>query len=319
MNDSSITSAFFAAARIGPLLLLVTSCVGDLDPVDVSGPDPEAIVEVLIEPPGAMLTQIGEERLFHAVPRDRDGQIVTVASEEVSWSSSDEGILGVDEAGRVTARSAGTARLVATVQGIRGEAGVAVLVETSENTTVCIECHQAEYDAQHGSPWPTECGSCHRTSTWQGPSIDHPAVANGFNLVGAHATLACDKCHLPDGTPLYPGVRQDECIACHQADYNGEHAGSGFPTICLNCHTTDSFVRGPFDHDASFFPIFSGKHQGKWSDCSTCHTDSSDFSQFTCFNCHEHNQSDMANEHRNVGGFVYNSQACYSCHPRGQE
>lgn len=322
MGSSSHRILPAAAALTALVVLPVSSCVGDLDPVDVSGPGPASgeVAEVLIEPPGAMLETVGEERQFRVLPRDRDGQPVDVSPAVVSWSSSDTGILDVDDTGRVTARGGGTATVVAIVDGVRGEARVAVLIGISPNTTLCIECHQAEYDAQHGSPWPTDCGSCHRLSTWQGASIDHPAVASGFDLVGAHATIGCESCHtIPGFVPLFPGVRQDDCVACHQSDYAGQHAGSGFPTACLNCHTTDSFARGPLDHDASFFPIFSGKHQGKWSGCSTCHTDSSDFSQFTCFNCHEHNQSDMANEHRAVSGYSYNSQACYSCHPSGKE
>lgn len=302
-------------------IVAVVACVGELDPVDVAGPGPASgeVARVRIEPPGGMLTLIGEERQFRAVILDRDGQPVPVAPSDVSWSSSDPAIAEVDQTGLVTARGAGTVKLVATLEGVQGEAGVAVLVGTA-NTTVCIECHQAEYDAQHGSPWPTDCGGCHSLSSWQGATIDHPAAANGFNLEGAHATLGCESCHtVPGFIPLFPGVTQNDCIACHQADYAAQHTGSRFPTDCLSCHTTDTFVRGPFDHDASFFPILSGKHQGEWTDCATCHTDPNDFSQFTCLSCHEHNQADMANDHSNVGGFAYDSRACYACHPDGME
>jgi hypothetical protein len=27
----------------------------------------------------------------------------------------------------------------------------------------------------------------------------------------------------------------------------------------------------------------------------------------------------MDNKHKDVGGYVYNSQACYSCHPNGRK
>jgi hypothetical protein len=27
----------------------------------------------------------------------------------------------------------------------------------------------------------------------------------------------------------------------------------------------------------------------------------------------------MDNKHKDVGGYTYNSQACYSCHPTGEE
>jgi hypothetical protein len=38
---------------------------------------------------------------------------------------------------------------------------------------------------------------------------------------------------------------------------------------------------------------------------------------FSCTNCHEHNKTEMDSEHREVGGYVYNSVNCLSCHPKG--
>jgi hypothetical protein len=57
---------------------------------------------------------------------------------------------------------------------------------------------------------------------------------------------------------------------------------------------------------------------GQWSNCNECHTNSSNFSVFSCINCHEHNKSRMDDKHKGERGYVYNSQNCYSCHPRGK-
>jgi len=184
----------------------------------------------------------------------------------------------------------------------------------------CIACHQADYDGQHGgSGFPTTCLECHTRDSFAGATVDHSVASGGFELLGAHAVLSCQSCHEADGTPKFPGVADDECIACHQADYDGQHGGSGFPTTCLECHTRDSFAGATFDHDALFFPISSGKHQGKWSGCETCHTDPDDFSTFTCFSCHQHSQDRMDDKHSDVNGYSYDSAACYSCHPDGRE
>ena len=43
------------------------------------------------------------------------------------------------------------------------------------------------------------------------------------------------------------------------------------------------------------------------------------FGAFTCLSCHAHNRADMADEHSDVNGYTYNSQACLTCHPRGRE
>jgi hypothetical protein len=182
----------------------------------------------------------------------------------------------------------------------------------------CISCHQSEYDAQHGgSGTPTTCLGCHTRDAWTGADFDHSTASSGFGLLGAHATLPCTACHEADGTPKYPGVADDQCIACHQADYNGEHSGSGYPTTCLTCHSRDAWTGAEFDHDAQYFPIAAGRHQGKWSGCTTCHMDSSDYSHFSCFACHPHDQARMDDKHSDVSGYAYDSELCYACHPDG--
>lgn len=72
-------------------------------------------------------------------------------------------------------------------------------------------------------------------------------------------------------------------------------------------------------HDALYFPIFQGAHAGAWAQCADCHPTANDYKIFTCLNCHEHRQDKMDSEHREVGGYIYDSQACYTCHPRGSK
>ena len=43
------------------------------------------------------------------------------------------------------------------------------------------------------------------------------------------------------------------------------------------------------------------------------------FEVFTCLTCHEHRRSEMDDEHDEVRGYVYESTACYSCHPDGED
>ncbi|HET9039456.1 MAG TPA: hypothetical protein VFN40_04765, partial [Gemmatimonadales bacterium] len=65
-------------------------------------------------------------------------------------------------------------------------------------------------------------------------------------------------------------------------------------------------------------PIYSGAHAGRWASCATCHTNAANFQAFTCLTCHEHAKSTMDSKHSGRSGYVYDSQACYSCHPRGR-
>ena len=186
----------------------------------------------------------------------------------------------------------------------------------------CVTCHQADFAREHGGTgFPTTCLDCHNQHTWGGAQFDHAVTASGFALLGAHMRIACDRCHIPpNGVVPWQPAGQDDCIACHQADYNREHTGSGFPTTCLACHNYDTFGGADFrDHDAQFFPIYSGRHAGRWGNaCSTCHTVPNDFQSFSCLNCHEHSQSAMDDKHSGEPGYSYQSTACLNCHPDGE-
>jgi hypothetical protein len=183
------------------------------------------------------------------------------------------------------------------------------------NQNDCVTCHDADYQREHaGSGFPTTCLNCHTVERWEGATFNH-AVLTGFALVGAHTPLACTSCHLPGSSALrWPKpASQNDCVACHDADYQQEHAGSGFPTTCLNCHTVQSWGGATFNH-SQFFPITSGPHANR--QCQECHTQGNNYSLFTCLTCHT--QSRTNNEHQGRQGYQYQSNACLSCHPNGR-
>jgi hypothetical protein len=176
-----------------------------------------------------------------------------------------------------------------------------------------VSCHRDDYDRatpdHQQSGFGTDCESCHGSSanTWAGADFDHNRV---FPLVGAHKTLDCQICHA-QGFNL-----PRDCNGCHSDDYraakNPDHVKAGFPTTCDNCHFPNhtSWNQAVFDHA---FPINSGPHK---RDCSECHL-TSNFNQFSCIPCHE--QKKTGDKHKEVGGYVYDSQACFSCHPDGKK
>jgi DnaJ-class molecular chaperone len=186
--------------------------------------------------------------------------------------------------------------------------------------TACVSCHRGDYDRTTLPPhaslaFPDDCASCHTTTAWPGGKYNH--AATNFPLTGAHLPLSCAQCH---GDGVYRG-KPSTCVSCHQSAYDGttdpNHRTARFPTDCMACHTTTAWAGARFDHDSQWFPIYSGSHAGKWSTCSTCHTSSSNYAVFTCLSCHEHNQTSMDEKHQGRTGYRYESQACYSCHPRG--
>jgi hypothetical protein len=187
--------------------------------------------------------------------------------------------------------------------------------------TECVACHRSDYDGTRdpnhaASGFPTSCEGCHSTDAWRPASnINHDLTR--FPLTGAHRGVDCGACHQGG---RFAGTPRD-CVACHRRDYDQtrdpNHAAAGFPTTCAACHSTGGWRPASFDHDR-YFPIYSGPHDGVWSDCQTCHTSAGNFGAFSCTNCHEHSRSRMDDKHDDVNGYSYDSQACYRCHPRGR-
>jgi hypothetical protein len=163
-------------------------------------------------------------------------------------------------------------------------------------STNCIECHSV-----NGFDWTTE-------------SINH----SFFPLTGGHDIVNCAECH----TSGDYGNTPTDCYACHQEDYmaaiNPNHQSQGFPTDCMQCHTTDPDWTPAIyaSHDAEFFPIYSGEHNGEWSLCQDCHPNPSNYAEFTCLTCHTN--SETTSDHEGIPGYSYNSTACLACHPMGE-
>jgi hypothetical protein len=190
---------------------------------------------------------------------------------------------------------------------------------TTANT--CVGCHQANYNASENpnhvaANIPTTCNDCHTTNPGWKPAT-FTIHETYYPLTGAHTTTSCNQCH--NGN--YSNI-PNTCVGCHQTDYNNTnnppHAASQFSTDCQSCHSTAAWIPATFDHDAKYFPIYSGKHQGTWTLCTECHLTPSNYGIFSCIDCHAHsNQTEVNNSHQGVGGYSYNSLACYSCHPTG--
>ncbi len=186
-------------------------------------------------------------------------------------------------------------------------------------TSPCSACHMTDFQ-NATSPVPhtgfsTACDSCHRFSdtTWsQKSAFNH---ATYFPLAGAHVTAPCAQCHKNNN---YLTVPTTPCSACHMADYQNaispvNHIAAGFPTTCDTCHKFSDTLwsQGTFNH--TWFPRNHGNSGGV---CSACHTNPSNYAVFSCTICHSQGQTNQ--QHQGRPGYVYNSQACYSCHPNGR-
>ena len=193
----------------------------------------------------------------------------------------------------------------------------------ANTSSECFSCHQTDYNATTNpnhftAEIPTDCMVCHTTLPGWIPAgfPEHDSV---FPLTEGHAINDCNRCHIGGD---YVNTSSD-CYACHQSDFNNttnpNHITAELSTDCMECHTTRPEWK-PADfpvHDSQYFPIFSGKHQGEWTECVDCHTNTGNYAVFTCIDCHEHNRAEMDDKHSGEQDYQYNSPACLECHPRG--
>ena len=169
----------------------------------------------------------------------------------------------------------------------------------------CSSCHVDEHRGQLG---PT-CTRCHTADGWRPVTgFDHSATR--FVLTGAHAAVACVKCHAPDGVnkaaAVYKGLKFSACTDCH----TDPHKGS-FEKSCQSCHDTRSWTRGvrltEFDHSKTTFAL-KGKHAGVA--CMSCHRSGNFNTRLAhgrCADCHE-------DAHRRQFAARVDGGDCASCH-----
>jgi cytochrome c3-like protein len=140
----------------------------------------------------------------------------------------------------------------------------------------CFSCHQ-QNDAHNGK-YGKDCSVCHDPSSWDHVSFDHNS--SKFPLTGAHASVACEKCH---STGQFAGL-STACSSCHKDPVF--HAGM-FGLNCVACHTTDNWsaiYKGP--HPGIADEGGRGVNHGGGS-CRSCHTQT--LSTATCTQCHSGN------------------------------
>jgi hypothetical protein len=212
--------------------------------------------------------------------------------------------------------------------------------------TVCADCHT---DPATRATFSCTAGACHTATPTNGL---HQGIPNY-----AYTSAQCLSCH-PTGLkgsftghdglffPIFSGTHigrwSNSCAVCHTTPNNraaytcltaachaqpttdGLHQGiPGYAYTsaqCLSCHPTG--LRGIFaQHDPLFFPIYSGKHAGQWSNnCAVCHTTPNNRVAFTCMSGSCHPASETNGHHSGVSGYSYAAASCYlaACHMNGR-
>jgi hypothetical protein len=112
---------------------------------------------------------------------------------------------------------------------------------------------------------------------------------------------------------LFTPRDQNDCLTCHQADYQRKHAGSGYPTTCTGCHTPTQWLGASFNHTTASGGRFTlvGTHLTK--PCTVCHDATTGAPKFAprdqndCLTCH---QADYQRKHAGSGY----PTTCLTCH-----
>jgi hypothetical protein len=173
----------------------------------------------------------------------------------------------------------------------------------------CSGCH----GSKHGGL--TDCGSCHTTSYFKPSTFSHSSV---WPRTGAHAKLACTRCHPGN---KFAQVKGTHCVDCH-----GSHHGG--LTACGSCHTTTAFIPAKFNHN-SIWPRTgahakvacarchpNGRFAGTPRGCSGCHG-SRHGGLTACASCHTTSAFIPSTfKHSTVFVLVgmHATTPCYKCH-----
>jgi predicted CXXCH cytochrome family protein len=159
--------------------------------------------------------------------------------------------------------------------------------------------------------------------TWAGATFDHALVGNGFRLQGAHASLACSQCHAADMTPLFTPASDQDCISCHQPDYQAapNHVTRSYSQTCLQCHTQTTWQGATFAHTPSMTDCASCHHADFVAATSPVNHTTQGIIEAACSQCHSNSASSWQ-QTTYVHGDCYNSATnrahqnarCEQCH-----
>ncbi len=176
----------------------------------------------------------------------------------------------------------------------------------------CGSCHGK--DQPHGAVRAAgmQCNRCHTDTVWkpQKTKLDFnhdDASQAGMALEGAHADVACSKCHAKAAfkLPKYNG----DCVQCHASPHDGQLFST---KKCTQCHSPSlrSLREVKFDHKKDAGYALVGKHAQ--ITCTTCHTKALGKAKPApgCESCH-------AKDNKHATRFQA-FPACATCHSQKQ-
>jgi hypothetical protein len=174
---------------------------------------------------------------------------------------------------------------------------------------MCLDCHSDIHKGELG----ILCENCHDDQSWEMRSAKYEQHnQTNFPLIGVHAKLDCESCHLNEQGRQYITLSV-ECQSCHLGDYmrtlNPQHQKADFDLDCQNCHdqVLNKWEKAIFTHPLVY--ILEGAH--KEVDCLLCHTNTYKGTDRECFSCHITDFQSTLDPNHTIFGFP---TICEECH-----
>jgi predicted CXXCH cytochrome family protein len=141
--------------------------------------------------------------------------------------------------------------------------------------TACRDCHQDVHRGvfdRAGRPQQIDgrrdCARCHDVAAFApvAQTFVH-ATWTGYELVGAHAALACTQCHPRQAGEAIGRVAGTTCSSCHRDVHQAQFGPPG-TVDCRRCHGATAWTDVHVAHDRTRFPL-DATHAAV--PCSRCH------------------------------------------------
>ena len=163
----------------------------------------------------------------------------------------------------------------------------------------CGDCHRPD---PHGGQFAArkdggECGACHTVEGFKPARFgtkEHAATA--YPLEARHASIPCEKCHIPAGKETRYRIKFAQCTDCHRDIHQGQFAGTSDGHRCESCHTLRGFRPSTFTlarHNSTRFPLNGGHVAVACMDCHEAKKSSNPsaaapyrFKDLSCTECH---------------------------------
>ena len=181
---------------------------------------------------------------------------------------------------------------------------------TNPSFNLCSDCHSNPHEGQFSAQLAeADCKDCHDENSFKKTTFGVAEHArSSYALVGQHATVACEKCHVVRNEHTVFKLQSANCTDCHKDAHNSQFAGLPHKNRCEDCHVVEGWQPSTFGlaaHNETHFTL-TGAHRAV--PCSGCHTPQQEQTRFhvdggRCINCHESPHGSLA------AAFT-----CESCH-----